>query len=58
MPYLPPIHIVCPHCKRPVIVQPDQSYAQCSEHGQIVPIRSAIANQPQLPLLNATITAT
>ena len=39
-----PIHIVCPHCKRPVLARPDQSRAQCPEHGMIVPMRSAIAN--------------
>ncbi len=42
------IHTVCPHCKRPVLVRPDQSRAQCPEHGMIVPMRSAIAN-PLLP---------
>ncbi len=40
------IHTVCPHCKRPVAAQPDQRYAECLEHGQIVPMRSAIANLP------------
>lgn len=40
------IYTVCPHCKRPVAPQPDQPRAQCLEHGQIVPMRSAIANLP------------
>ncbi|MDG4557766.1 MAG: hypothetical protein P9F19_10320 [Candidatus Contendobacter sp.] len=44
-----PVHTVCPHCKRPVTVQPDQRRAQCPEHGVIVPMRSAIANPPLLP---------
>ncbi|MDS4026640.1 MAG: hypothetical protein RKO25_06615 [Candidatus Contendobacter sp.] len=41
-----PVHTVCPHCKRPVTVDPDQRRAQCLEHGLIVPMRSAIANPP------------
>lgn len=43
-----PVHTVCPHCKRPVLVRPDQPRAQCPEHGLIVPMRSAITN-PLLP---------
>ena len=41
-----PIHTVCPHCKRSVTARPDQLHAQCPEHGQIVPMRSAIVNPP------------
>ncbi|MGB5063707.1 MAG: hypothetical protein WBQ37_08085 [Candidatus Competibacter sp.] len=40
------IHTVCPHCKRPVAVIREQPYAHCAEHGNIVPMRSAIANPP------------
>jgi hypothetical protein len=43
------IYTVCPHCKRPVAAQPDQPRAQCLEHGQVVPMRSAIANLPLPP---------
>ncbi|MBL8258449.1 MAG: hypothetical protein JNM60_01380 [Candidatus Competibacteraceae bacterium] len=51
MSYISPIHTVCPHCKRPVAVKPDQQHAHCAEHGQIVPMRSAVANPPLRPLL-------
>ena len=37
-----PSHTVCPHCKRPVVVQPEQQHAHCAEHGQIVPMLSLI----------------
>lgn len=47
--YIRQIHTVCPHCKRPVAAQPDQRYADCLEHGQVVPMRSAIANLPFAP---------
>ncbi len=45
------VHTVCPHCKRPVTVQPEQQHAHCPEHGQIVPMRSAVANPPLQPML-------
>jgi hypothetical protein len=41
-----PIYMVCPHCKRPVAVTREQPYAHCAEHGNIVPMRSAVANSP------------
>ncbi|MFZ1643374.1 MAG: hypothetical protein WAV07_18470 [Candidatus Contendobacter sp.] len=40
------VHTVCPHCKRSVTARPDQPRAQCPEHGPVVPMRSAIVNQP------------
>ncbi|MDG4555706.1 MAG: hypothetical protein P9E24_15895 [Candidatus Competibacter sp.] len=40
------IHTVCPHCKRPVAVIREQPYAHCAEHGNVVPMRSAVANPP------------
>jgi hypothetical protein len=43
------VHTVCPYCKRPVTVRPDQPRAQCVEHGPVVPMRSAIANPPLAP---------
>lgn len=53
MSHAPPIHTVCPHCKRPVTVQPAQQHAHCLEHGQIVPMRSAIMNAPLATPLHA-----
>ena len=40
------IYMVCPHCKRPVAVTHEQPFAHCAEHGNIVPMRSAVANSP------------
>ena len=44
-----PVHTVCPHCKRPVVVVPGQRGALCAEHGNVVPMRSAIVNPPLAP---------
>lgn len=41
------IYMVCPHCKRPVVALRGQSHARCAEHGDIVPMRSGIANPPR-----------
>lgn len=40
------IYTVCPHCKRPVVALRDQKSAHCAEHGNVVPMRSTIANLP------------
>lgn len=40
------IHTVCPHCKRPVVALREQHTAHCPEHGNVVPMRSAIVNSP------------
>lgn len=45
-----PIHTVCPHCKRPVVALREARNARCTEHGNVVPMRSAIANPPLWPL--------
>lgn len=42
------IYMVCPHCKRPVVALRGQPRARCAEHGDIVPMRSGIANPPRL----------
>lgn len=44
------VHTVCPHCKRPVVALPGQRSALCAEHGNVVPMRSAIVNPPAAPL--------
>lgn len=38
-----PVIDVCPHCKRPLMLT-GRSNGQCCEHGDVVPVRSAVAN--------------
>jgi len=47
-----PVYEVCPHCKREVITHRFMTGAftnrtfHCREHGDVVPMRSAICNAP------------
>lgn len=38
---------VCPHCKRPLLSVVER-YGFCKEHHEVVPMRSAISNEPDL----------
>lgn len=35
---------VCPHCKRPLAAVVER-YGYCGEHGDVVPVRSAVSNE-------------